>query len=328
MHMKYMYLVLYLVLIFLGVEMGLRLLGYQPYVKQYHQKDQIFHKIDDQLGWKLIAGQYKIPINTFADSMRLTVKVDTGRATRVENSGLKLDKVVFLGGSFTMGRGVDDDETFVWKTQEKFPGLDFRNLGVGAYGTYQSLMVLENEIKKRETPKVVIYGLIDNHMHRNVAQAKWMEVLYYNRYDTVPEIPFITMNDNGTLIRNKPTSHTKLPLSMYFITMLQLERSINMILSYKREQNAKEVLKILILEMKELCERQNIQFYVNVLHWNTDGFSDLIKFFQSNKIQHINCNVPLSEDNTIKDDGHPDESVHKIWADSVLNRLTKDGFLN
>lgn len=76
--------------------------------------------------------------------------------------------VVFVGGSFTLGRGVEHEQTFAARAAGAW-GVSMANLGTGAYGTVQSLLLLERHADL--SPRLVVYGFIGDHVRRNLSRC-------------------------------------------------------------------------------------------------------------------------------------------------------------
>ena len=75
--------------------------------------------------------------------------------------------MLFVGGSFTMGHGVQYEDTFVGQV-EAMPQFPYQavNLGVQGFGTDQSLLLLKRHFNKFNTIAVV-YTFIEDHIVRN-----------------------------------------------------------------------------------------------------------------------------------------------------------------
>ncbi len=86
--------------------------------------------------------------------------------------------VLFLGGSFTFGAGVNDEETlpfqFQLATQHKFKSFNF---GYGGYGPHHMLALLEHEKEKDVIsgyePVAAVYQAIPHHVHRVAGKIKY-----------------------------------------------------------------------------------------------------------------------------------------------------------
>ena len=95
---------------------------------------------------------------------------------RVVAGGPSSGKVVaMMGGSFTIGTGVNDDETYPSVLQREYwKAYRVRNLGVYAYGTSHVLLQLEEEFEAGHQIDVVVYGWIAHHLFRNYRRHRWL----------------------------------------------------------------------------------------------------------------------------------------------------------
>ena len=74
--------------------------------------------------------------------------------------------MLMLGDSFTWGHGVEDEETFAFKTIAALDGSG-TNLAVPGYGTTQSLQTLRRH--RDLAPRLVVYAFTIDHLWRNVS---------------------------------------------------------------------------------------------------------------------------------------------------------------
>ncbi len=85
-------------------------------------------------------------------------------------------KVLVVGCSFTQGYGVANDQSYVHFLNERFPQIRFENFGTAGYNTLQSTMMAERILMRWNTqdarPILVIYGLIFDHLRRNVGKFR------------------------------------------------------------------------------------------------------------------------------------------------------------
>ena len=218
-----------------------------------------------------------------------------------------------------MGHALDDDETMAWKIQQRFPRMDIRNLGVSGYGTLQALIMLENELKKGNKPKCVIYGAFQHHELRNVAQGDWLMELGEKK------VPYLILINDSTFERKGLIGMHSLQLTDRLASAYLAERTLNRFLSYKRVKDSKKLFSLIIQEMQRTCSEYQVSFYVVPLSYPQDEMNDLVTFLKDKGIKYIDCNVSLSPDNIIKDDGHPGESVNDIWVERIAKRLIQDG---
>ena len=130
------------------IEILCRFSGKTPF--QYTKKssdEPTTNEFDETLGWKPKLGAFKFkPWSPVGKVTTLTNTVN-GRKDLINDEGMK--KIIFLGGSFTQGFAVDDKETFAYLVEKELAEFNVENYGVGGYGTYQSLLKLENLEKKK-----------------------------------------------------------------------------------------------------------------------------------------------------------------------------------
>jgi hypothetical protein len=71
-----------------------------------------------------------------------------------------------IGCSFSWGHGVENPETYTAVIARR-AGLRVANLAFSSYGTVQALQMLERNLDLR--PRVVVYGVIQDHVKRNLS---------------------------------------------------------------------------------------------------------------------------------------------------------------
>ena len=98
-------------------------------------------------------------------------------------------------------------------------------------------------------------------------------------------------------------------------------------LTYHRVKDARKLSHLIIKEMDRFSSKYQIAFYVAPLWYDDRGMKDLTTFLTSNGIKFIDCYVPLTLENIIKDDGHPGPGVNDIWAERIAERIVADGIV-
>ena len=91
------------------------------------------------------------------------------RGARVSRRGERTAPEVSLltvGDSFSWGHGVENEDTYTARLAERW-NAPAANLAFSAYGTVQSLQMLQRSLDLR--PRLVVYGFIADHMKRNVS---------------------------------------------------------------------------------------------------------------------------------------------------------------
>jgi len=80
-------------------------------------------------------------------------------------------RILVIGDSFTFGDEVNDNETYSYYLQERFPNAEVINMGMHGYGHDQILILLKEEGIKYQ-PDIVILGFLTEDMSRNILQFR------------------------------------------------------------------------------------------------------------------------------------------------------------
>lgn len=94
------------------------------------------------------------------------------------NKSINKEKaILFLGGSYTFGEGLNDNETLSFFLQD-LTGLASINAGLHGYGAHQALQILDNEklFNKKTSSysvKTIIYRAIPAHIARTSGKSSW-----------------------------------------------------------------------------------------------------------------------------------------------------------
>jgi hypothetical protein len=310
-----------------------RLKGFEPWT--YHSIDQhepdIF-EYNPVLGWDAKIGNY---INPSYDPTTLPTHLSiirgAGRRTSKDQTHVHTNrpKMFFVGCSFTMGWAINDEDTFPWKVQARFPSHEVLNYGLAGYGTYQSLLVLERELLEVNDVKVVIYGFIENHEDRNVATADWMEWLsrYSHRHQL--EFPFATVSGDGKLRRHRPSSYPRFPFRKNLAIVAMVEKALVKLEARSREKNSREVTQKLIGEMKSISERNGAEFVLTLLDSSEAARTDYMEFARTNNVRVADCLIPESiGDLAVPGEGHPNDKANTLWAQCISDYLVTSKIVN
>jgi hypothetical protein len=85
--------------------------------------------------------------------------------------------ILFFGGSFTFGEGVNDDQTMPYRVGIYSKGrYRVHNLGFHGYGPHQMLSALEHGLVENTIdcePKYIIYQALDRHVLRSSGNVDW-----------------------------------------------------------------------------------------------------------------------------------------------------------
>ena len=312
------------------VEILLRITGYKPW-KNYETNQNIIFEPIKNLGWKSKKGTYTISAGNTNNKSEISIGEKGNRLNQIENIGGNKSKIIFVGGSFTQGWGVNDNQTFVSKIQNKYLNYNVLNFGQGGYGGVQSLILLKDEIKNLKNTKLVVYGFIEHHQYRNVARSSWLEALsrfssqgYYRE----PKVPFATLDEFGKLKLNKPISYLKLPLREYSAIITLLEKVYMKQSTKSRKKIQQKVTRQIFKDMDELAKNNNSKYLVVILDWIDSGTNkNYKKFLSDEKIMFVDCKIDLNDETLIKGDYHPNEVGHNQYYECINSFLSEKKLL-
>ena len=304
----------------IGAEILLRVTGIAEPWSVLAKNEPAMFEPDPVLGWKAKPGKFQIdPYSSEGHETHYTILGDGSRATSKNQQSNSYD-LVFLGGSFTQGFGVSDEDTFAWKLQSRFPSLQIGNFGVGGYGTYQSLLLLKNLYRQNMKPAIVIYGFMPFHEERNIANSRWRRVLSEFSRRGHSFLPYCSLGENGNLIEHKPIGYPLLPFrehlaladfaAKFYFRFIDAEE-------VKRRKDGFAITEKLIDEMNSLAQKNGSSFFVAIL--GDPGQYET--FFKNSAIGTIDCRLALTDEYTVQGEGHPNERAHSAWADRIATYL-------
>lgn len=273
---------------------------------------------DSLLGWVNKKGIYNYSI---ASNNEITVSIDSNGTRMTSRSPLNItdsaDKIIFIGGSFTFGQSISDSETMAWKIQALLPNYQVMNWAVPAYGTYQSLKLLEQKIVNVKGHKKVIYGLIDHHTERNIASAHWLDMLSAFQHQEHLKIPYVSL-ENNQLIPHPARAYNRIPLSSTLALAKLIERSVFNYQPNVTNEYKQEVLLNLLQNLENTINKNNGELLI--LGFNLNHKNKLL--LQQNKFHFIECNWDVNDETmTVKEDGHPSGKANDLFVSKVINSL-------
>ncbi|MDY6971685.1 MAG: hypothetical protein SV775_05080 [Thermodesulfobacteriota bacterium] len=310
-------------------ESMLRIAGYSPWkkLKIFPANTPIMHQYDHKLGWKNKPGKYKVP--PFSENGKeacVTLLQGGNRDCGYEGESGKADQVVIVGGSYTVGWGLSDDETFAWLLQRRIPSIEVLNYGTAGYGTYQSLLTLEAVLKKISRPRVVLYGFMLHHKDRNVASFDWLELLRKISRAGIIDVPYCTL-EKGLLTKHEPEGFISLPLSDRLALVAFVEKTWMRHKTRRRVECKNEVTKRLLIEMNQVAKNYGARFLVSIFQSEKSCKKELMEFMGQNDIIYIDNDFEMTEEFVIQGDGHPNARMNAKWIDGIevsARRYLKD----
>ena len=311
------------------IEVLLRTFGFEAQKYREHGlKEPTTNKYHQILGWEPKEGVYDFPPYSESENYtKLTILKDGSRYSGKSATNVKGD-IIVVGGSFGQGWGVNDEETFSYLLQKKLPNFKVKNYSVNGYGSFQSLLMLEEIFKKNKNVKLVIYSYILHHETRNYGNASWIQGLSNSKSLTHVSLPYARLDKNNNLIKYKPTKYFKLPLRKYSVLITKIEKKIMRAKLFSLDIDELKITQKIIHEMKLLAEKNGSKFaFVNFdppsESMRVLGKNHLItynKFTKKNKIKLIDCGYELTDEHRVKGDGHPNNKAHTLYADCIYNK--------
>ena len=308
----------------LVAEGGLRLAGYQPWTGMEYANRERTTQFHPQRGWDLKEGTFHRPPYTSQQEDIVYTHLPGGlRRSHPQQDGTlnEQPKLVMIGGSYTRGNAITDDQTFSWKLQQTLPELEVLNYGVGGYGTLQSLMKLQQILPTIRQRKLVIYGLIRHHSIRNVSTTGWISTLTkYSRNDLY--IPYVKVDENKDL-QPQPLLHFSPFLYREYSALIALleDTWISTRWGKNDDEPMGPVTVALVSEMQELSSKYDADFLVVLLSLNRRAAYTYKKAFARNGVKVLNCSFPLTQDMTVIGDGHPNGRMNTKWAGCIGDYL-------
>lgn len=311
------------------VEGILRLMGHTPnaHRSKGQHEEPTMHEPDPILGWRNKKGHYLITPYHPSGSMIEVNFLDHGQRRTSGQRNLLSREIVVVGCSFTQGWAISDNETYAWKLQDKYPSWNVLNYGTGGYGTYQSLLVLERELPRLPSPKIILYGFIGNHENRNVAPDTWLASLASLPKRGHIAVPFATFDeDRDALVRHPPTSYISFPLRESLAAAALTEQAYMKALTMRRYAQRQVVTERLVLDMNNVAKKFNARLTVVILSADEKKTLHYTKFFANNNVAFIDCTLGLKthklpEDMKVPGEGHPNEKMNTRWAQCISDSL-------
>jgi hypothetical protein len=303
-------------------EIGARLLAYRSWQDPEDTKEGALLKANPLFGWVNKPGHWMFPPYVPGGLTReITNRADHSRTTGGDTNAVS-ESIMFVGCSATYGYGLSDAETFAWKIQQSHPEMHIVNFGTAAYSTYQSLLRMERELDQSSPPGLVVYGFITQHEMRNVATYDWLRglALTSNRGHEAP--PYVTRGPGGALNRHPPEAFSVWPLADRSVAIRMGGDAYMHLATWGREREGPEATKRLIAAMRDLAERHGTRFAVAFLLAEEGRKEEYLSFFRERGVQYFDCVEPLTEDNRILGEGHPNGKLNSLWAQCISAKLT------
>jgi len=280
-----------------------------------------FFRKHPALGFTHIPGTFKVTLNS-GHSFDVTHSPDTLRITHPINrdAGPKPKGEVWIFGcSFTHGWLINDEETYPWLLQERFPEYAVINYGVSGYGTIHSLLQFQEALKTK-TPNVVILAYAGFHDKRNsFSRIRRKNIAHWNKLGHGPLVqPYARLDKKGGLqYLFGDVEYTEFPLMRRLVLAHAFEMKYNQ-LQFKWHRS-REVSEALVMEMARLSEKNKVKFIVANI---SEGHA-MLDFAEKNNLSNIDISVDsrLPENTARPGDLHPSALANRKFADKLEDFL-------
>lgn len=317
------------VLVSIGVLLGsgevlLRFSGYRPWTYfEFDADEPMVYEPDAVLGWKNRQGAYHVRSHgADGKEFKVTFLACGARATEEhKNQGDERPKFIIVGGSFTQGWRISDEETFPWKLQQQFPSLNVLNYGTGGYGTYQSLLLLERVLQASGKVKAVLYGYTQWHEERNVATSDWLDALSRFSKRKHGYVPYATIDRNGTLTRHPPQGFPAWPFRESLVTVTMAEKFYMNLKTLRRSSQQTAVTQRLLIELNDVCRRVGAEFIVALLSCSEDYRNHYLQLLRNNDIKVADCVRPVTPEMAADDGRHPNGRLNSLYSEWIAQAL-------
>ena len=264
-----------------------------------------------------ILGYRPNPSQTFAASkygpgdrivyqVTYTIGPDRLRVTPGEDSA-RDSTVLFFGGSFTFGEGVEDNQTTPYYFHE---ATNYRNrvlnFGFHGYGTHQMLRALELGLPDPLIEKDVaqaIYSMVPTHLERNAGESTWG--FWDPEYRLTPE---------GRLQHHGRFAE---PDNWFHSAVVQSEIARRTACLWARSEREKLELFRGILSRARLLLREQYGAPLMVLMWDdgSDRTASIVNLFEEEGVHYQLVSEILGDPDDekfwIPNDGHPTAYAHR-----------------
>ena len=87
------------------------------------------------------------------------------------------------------------------------------------------------------------------------------------------------------------------------------------------EENALKVTNVIFHDLKQMLDKKNIKLIVLDLAEKKGALDPFLGNFSENNIKVVNCNLKQGDNLIIKGDGHPNELMHLLYSECILNKF-------
>ncbi len=224
-----------------------------------------------------------------------------------------------FGCSFTYGMGLNDDETFPWMLQERFPEYGVVNFGQCGYGTLQSLIQLQQAFEERPAPRVAVLTYAEFHDERNTLLSHWRKGFFY--YNTLGPLqqPYARLGRDGRLrVRMSSVEYKGVPFMRQSALVHSLEEKCDLLLE-QYVIRSHDVSKALVEEFARVCAAHGVGLIVAGIDIHPLT-TDILAFCRARGLSTVDIAVDFGGDGAFSlmpHDDHPNVTANRLYADGL-----------
>jgi hypothetical protein len=307
-------------------EVIIRLAGYSPARLGYLDGFKSVYDPDPMTGWRMRPGVHDTP-RVDKSLYRLTIQPDGSRITSSQSpSSIKTpdtdNPIVFIGGSFTLGEELDDQDSMPWLVQERMSQARIYNFGTGGYGGCQGLIRMRELIKEnRFRGATFVFTFNEFYELRNVADPAYVMVLARAARSRTAHMPYCLLDEQSKLTIHPPEIYSPLPLVSLFSTARLLEEAITTFRSAQRTKNKREISRAIMLEMEQTAKNTGGKLVILLGEITPEVRADYITFLQQKHMAFVDGFHPSQMDKSMKtvDGHHPNRAMTGFWTSKLVD---------
>lgn len=293
------------------------------------QHDPEFQHPDEKLGYTGIPGTETRAFKKQGEETIYDVtysldefgrRVAPGQTIKSENN-----YVLFFGGSFTFGEGLENSETLPAWLAHNSENITTYNYGHPGYGPQHVLTLLqESDIRNQiqESNGMLIYPLISTHVQRAIGS-----MIVYSTWGY--SMPYYYVDTDGSLKRDRNFTAGR-PLRSMFYSLIgrsQLFKYLGLDLPFNVSEQNYRLTATIIGAAKSAYEEQfgNENFYVLIWPGATSG-KELIPYLEKQGIRYLNyfSRIDFGEEKyQIQGDGHPSSYAQQALAQFIAEDIDR-----
>jgi hypothetical protein len=278
---------------------------------------------NELLGYRLKPDVQVPVLQTIGDKVIYEVVYSTDKNSRrnspVDNPENRTNFILFFGGSYTFGDGVNDDETLPAYVGGFAPEYMPYNYGVPGYGTQQMLAKFQSgEIVEEihEVQGIVIYNFICAHISRVIGASNVVNV--WGRF-----MPYYALDSNDRLVRKGDLVSDRPMLTILYaaVGVTQTAKYFNIRLPRIRDEHIRLTVRVIEESARAFKEEfDSDAFYV--LIYPEAGCSSIIPYLDQANVKYLDYSTlfTLEDEELWQPDRHPTAEAFKL----VAEKLTRD----